>query len=105
MTAHGASGGLPGSAVGSLTVDDDSDEAYWRGIERATAELHRSADLERLRDLSQRHPEWPVRAACVRILGDRFADRPAAQEAIAAATHDEVDWVAFTAIRVCGEQR
>ncbi|MCO5971400.1 formylglycine-generating enzyme family protein [Actinoallomurus soli] len=96
---------LSGGDVGSLTVDGSSDEAYWRGIERITAELDRSADLDRLCDLSRRHPEWPVRAACVRILGARFADRPAAQEAIAAATHDEVDWVAFTSIRVCGEQR
>jgi len=93
-------------------VDEGSDEAYWRGIEQITAELDRTASLERLCDLSRRHPQWPVRAACVRILGARFAaERPGtqaaqvAQAAIAAATHDEVDWVAFTAIRVAGERR
>ena len=86
-------------------VDGSSDEAYWRDIEHVTSELERSADLSRLRDLARSHPEWPVRAASVRLLGERHAGDATARETIAAATHDEVDWVAFTAIRVAGEQR
>ena len=80
--------------------DGTTDDQYWLAIQQVTADLERHADLDRLCELAATHPEWPVRAACVRILGARFADREAAQRAIAAATHDTVDSVAFTAITV-----
>jgi formylglycine-generating enzyme required for sulfatase activity len=41
-----------------------------------------------------------VRAAAVRLLADRHTQDPAARAAVAAATHDTVDWVAFTALKV-----
>ncbi|MCZ7428749.1 SUMF1/EgtB/PvdO family nonheme iron enzyme [Micromonospora sp. WMMA1949] len=85
--------------------DGTADDQYWLAIQQVTADLERHADLDRLCELSATHPEWPVRAACVRILGASFADREAAQRAIAAATHDTVDSVAFTAITVAGEHR
>ncbi|MFE4590151.1 formylglycine-generating enzyme family protein [Streptomyces laurentii] len=51
------------------------------------------------------HRDWNVRRLCVERLAARFGDVPAAREAICAATHDDVDWVAFTAINVVGAQR
>ncbi|EDY47722.1 SUMF1/EgtB/PvdO family nonheme iron enzyme, partial [Streptomyces clavuligerus] len=45
-----------------------------------------------------RHADWNVRRICVDALAARFADSPEARQAICAATHDDVDWVAFTAI-------
>jgi gamma-glutamyl hercynylcysteine S-oxide synthase len=94
---------------GTHAVGHDSDVAYWASIDGAVAELEAQAateaGAEALRRLSGTHPQWPVRAACVRILGKYHADDPQAQAAIAAATHDTVDWVAFTAIREAGRRR
>lgn len=92
-----------------FTIDHLTDDAYWDCVDRAVAVLERRATdgegLSSLIETAASHPEWPIRAGCVRIMGEHLADDPAAQAAIAAATHDEVDWVAFTAIRVVGEQR
>ncbi|MFI1681815.1 formylglycine-generating enzyme family protein [Streptomyces sp. NPDC020607] len=55
--------------------------------------------------LSARHPEWPVRAAAVRILAGRHRHVPEAASAVAAASHDPVDWVAFTALKMATEYR
>lgn len=90
-------------------IDAADDPAYWTAIEQAEASLReRPPDDETLTllcELSGTHPEWPLRAAAVRQLGERFGDRPEATEAIVAATHDQTDWVSFTAIRTCGEHR
>ncbi|WP_221351032.1 SUMF1/EgtB/PvdO family nonheme iron enzyme [Streptomyces beigongshangae] len=51
------------------------------------------------------HADWNVRRICVETLFGRFGDSPPAREAICAATHDDVDWVAFTAINVVGALR
>jgi formylglycine-generating enzyme required for sulfatase activity len=56
-------------------------------------------------DLSTKHPEWLVRQACVEALGPRAEAEPEARRAIAAATHDPVDWVSFVAIGLCGQHR
>jgi iron(II)-dependent oxidoreductase len=87
------------------TSDRTTDQQYWLTIDRIVTELAGQAELDKLVELSASHAEWPVRAACVRILGDRFAENAAAQHAIAAATHDTVDSVAFAAITVAGEHR
>jgi gamma-glutamyl hercynylcysteine S-oxide synthase len=90
-------------------VDRSSDSAYWDSIERIVEKVRAAGagpdGVTLLAGLSQTHPEWPVRAAAVRLLGQLHASTPVAAEAIAAATHDEVDWVAFTAIKVIGENR
>lgn len=84
----------------------DSDD-YWRTVERINELLRGEASvtIELLCELSRDHPEWPIRAVAVRLIAERFPADGAAQAAIAAATHDQVDWVAFTAIRACGEHR
>lgn len=94
--------------VGLPVVDTTSDDAYWDGIANVIGWMRDlpadDASLGLLCDLSRDHAEWPVRAGAVRRLGERLDDDRAAA-AIAAATHDQVDWVAFTAIQVCGEER
>lgn len=84
-----------------------SDDEYWRDIEREIAKLETSSADSGLRDRaiewSAQHEEWPVRAACLHILATKYLKDDAAAAAIAAATHDPVDWVAFTAIKLVGE--
>ncbi len=90
------------------TAEHGSDDAYWHCIDHLVSVLEEglSADagVATLIAVSAEHPEWPVRAAAVRLLGSR-CESPAVVEAIRAATHDVVDWVAFTAIRTIGERR
>lgn len=101
------SASISGSA--RFRLDHSSDGAYWDSVDRVSSTLEEEArgdiGLDLLRQLAEAHPEWPVRAACVRLLGERFNGQAEAQETIAAATHDEVDWVAFTAIRTAGDFR
>lgn len=61
--------------------------------------------VETLAQTATAHEIWQVRAAAVRLLGEHHASDPRASGAIAAATHDRVDWVAFTAIKTIGEHR
>lgn len=93
----------------SVVVDHSSDLAYWASIDAAMARLTpgavSGAGIDLLAGLARSHPEWPVRAASVRLLAEHQAADPTAQAAVAAATHDPVDQVAFTAIRVAGEHR
>ncbi|WP_062218163.1 SUMF1/EgtB/PvdO family nonheme iron enzyme [Streptomyces sp. NBRC 109706] len=49
------------------------------------------------------HRDWNVRRIAVSALAKRFVDSPAARSAICEATHDDVDWVAFTAIEAVRE--
>jgi iron(II)-dependent oxidoreductase len=92
-----------------LDIDGSSDDAYWKSIESIVADLTRAAPgpagVGLLITVAGSHPEWPVRAAAVRLLGEYHASAPAAADAVAAATHDEVDWVAFTAIQTVGKHR
>src|ERR1700761_4732053 len=84
-------------------VDHTSDQAYWESIEgivEALRRLEARDQLPALSMLAREHPEWPGRAAWVRMLGEAHGAEPAAHAAIAGATHDEVDQVAFTAIQV-----
>jgi len=90
-------------------IDEQSDDAYWHSVERVAARLTAEAagpsGAEFLADVSAHHPEWPVRAAAVRLLADEHGDSAVAGAAVAAAIHDEVDWVAFTAIELAGRLR
>lgn len=52
-----------------------------------------------------RHDDWNVRRLSVESLGARFSGDEDARAAICEAIHDDVDWVAFTAIKVAGEHR
>jgi formylglycine-generating enzyme required for sulfatase activity len=81
---------------------------YWSQINDIINQVKKTADegdVAVICRMAREHPQWPVRAACVVTLGERFADQDSAKETIADATHDEVDQVAFTAIRTAGERR
>ncbi|MEV5240124.1 SUMF1/EgtB/PvdO family nonheme iron enzyme [Streptomyces cinnamoneus] len=67
--------------------------------------LAEEGKIAELCDMSREYNEWPVRAFCIALLGEHFADDKDAKEAIAYGTHDPVDQVAFTAIRTAGEKR
>lgn len=54
---------------------------------------------------SATHPEWVIRAASLRILADHFLSDPSTVRALRRATHDCVDWVAFTSIQLMGRHR
>jgi iron(II)-dependent oxidoreductase len=92
-----------------LVIDDSSDDRYWASVERVVElaeEKGRAADgVPLLASLVVTHPEWPVRAGAVRLLAAHHVGDPAADAAVAAATHDTVDWVAFTALKVIAEYR
>ncbi|MFB7560415.1 formylglycine-generating enzyme family protein [Streptomyces brevispora] len=93
-----------------MTVTDDStDDRYWASVERVVAlagQKGRTADgIPLLASIAVSHPEWPVRAGAVRLLATHHAGDEAAGAAVAAATHDTVDWVAFTALKVITEHR
>ncbi|MGD6755264.1 formylglycine-generating enzyme family protein [Streptomyces sp. BH105] len=92
-----------------LVIDDSTDDRYWASVERvlALAEQQGRAPggVPLLVSVSTAHPEWPVRAGAVRLLAERYAGDPDADAAVAAATHDTVDWVAFTALKVITEHR
>ncbi|NLU70757.1 formylglycine-generating enzyme family protein [Streptomyces sp. HNM0574] len=91
-------------------VDHSGDEVYWSSIariERHLSEVTRASDGYRdtLVELSRNHPEWPVRALSLRLLARDLPEDATARAAIGAASHDDVDWVAFTSIRLVGELR
>ncbi|MET9896552.1 SUMF1/EgtB/PvdO family nonheme iron enzyme [Streptomyces sp. NPDC006465] len=92
-----------------LVIDDSTDDRYWASVERVVdlaGQKAPTADgVPLLASLVAAHPEWPVRAGAVRLLAAHHADDPAAGSAVAAATHDTVDWVAFTALKVITQYR
>lgn len=51
------------------------------------------------------HRDWNIRRIAVEILASRFVETEQGRQAICAATHDDVDWVAFTAIKAAGSYR
>lgn len=58
--------------------------------------------LAQLVEWSSGHGEWRVRLLCLELLAEHFIGEAAAVRAIGRGTHDPVDWVAFTAIRLAG---
>ena len=85
-------------------VDHTTDDRYWGSISEACRALQAIASEPAGEDLllksSRFHPEWPVRAHALRLLSDHHATSPAARQFITDATHDDVDWVAFTALEL-----
>ena len=107
---RGAGGtGASGTERNLPAIDHSTDGAYWGSISRVVANLERQAESDRgcllLVNLSSDHPEWPVRAAAVRLLAEHHRERVIALRAIAAAVCDDVDQVAFTAIELAGRHR
>jgi formylglycine-generating enzyme required for sulfatase activity len=92
-----------------LKVDGSSDERYWASvgsvIRLADEHGQDASGIPLLISLSVHHPEWPVRAAAVRLLAARHREVPQAASAVAGASHDPVDWVAFTALKMATEHR
>lgn len=92
-----------------LVIDESTDDRYWASVERvlelARAKGRAADGVPLLATLAVTHPEWPVRAGAVRLLAEHHAGDPAADSAVAASTHDTVDWVAFTALKVITEYR
>ncbi|MCG7527313.1 SUMF1/EgtB/PvdO family nonheme iron enzyme [Streptomyces sp. OfavH-34-F] len=92
-----------------LVIDDSTDARYWASVQRVidlAGEKGSGPDgIPLLVSLLAAHPEWPVRAGAVRLLAAHHAGDPAADTAVASATHDTVDWVAFTALKVITEHR
>lgn len=88
-------------------IDDCNDAEYWVSVAKISNELRDlpidDDTLSLLSSLSSNHPDWPIRAAAIRQLAESFGHRDSAIEAIVAATHDQTDWVSFTAIKLCGE--
>lgn len=94
---------LPDSSVLAALPAD----AYAQRLELLEKELAshpaESHFAELLSSAATDHGDWNVRRLCVEALAEHFAEVPTARQAICAATHDDVDWVAFTAIQVIGE--
>ncbi len=99
---------LDGLADASVLSKLD-EQAYADRLRELERVLGESADSEpvvrELCEYAVGHADWNVRRIAVRVLADRFVQVAAAREAICAATHDDVDWVAFTAIKAAGEHR
>ncbi|AQW47469.1 SUMF1/EgtB/PvdO family nonheme iron enzyme [Streptomyces violaceusniger] len=84
-------------------------QEYRDRIQRIEKALTDAADgdlsLKELAEWAVGHRDWNVRRLAVETLAARFVDAPEARAAITEAIHDDVDWVAFTAIKVAGEHR
>lgn len=81
-----------------------ADGPFISGLAESAAR-HDSAIHEQLLHTSACHEQWTVRAASLEILVEHFLAETGTAAALARATHDPVDWVAFTAIRLIGEHR
>lgn len=99
----------PGPETPPRDASEYTDEEYWRHIRAVVtfleSHLNSAGHLELLIEWSASHEEWPVRAACIRLLAENYLQHSAAAWALAAATHDSVDWVAFTSIQLVGKYR
>lgn len=91
----------------ALSALDDQAYADRLGqLEKAMAAAGSAGDLVReLCDLAVGHADWNVRRIAVQTLAARHTSSADARRAICDATHDDVDWVAFTAIKAAGEHR
>ncbi|MEU9592564.1 SUMF1/EgtB/PvdO family nonheme iron enzyme [Streptomyces sp. NPDC048193] len=85
---------VPADGTDHLVTD------LWTGAVRRDPGVH-----ERVLRLSAHHDRWTVRVACLNILAAHFLTETGTAEALARATHDSVDWVAFTGIRLIGQHR
>jgi formylglycine-generating enzyme required for sulfatase activity len=95
---------VDGESLRDLGDQDYADRM--RAVEKAIDECPPSDELVRtLCDWTAEHPDWNVRRLAVITLAGRFGAYAQAREAVSEATHDDVDWVAFTAIKAAGEHR
>ncbi|MGH3784171.1 MAG: SUMF1/EgtB/PvdO family nonheme iron enzyme [Pseudonocardiaceae bacterium] len=84
-------------------LDDEPYHQRLFAVEKAIEAAADSSDLAaELAVLAVEHRDWHIRRIAVATLADRFINSPQSRAAICAATHDDVDWVAFTAIRAAG---
>jgi formylglycine-generating enzyme required for sulfatase activity len=92
-----------------LAVDRSDDARYWASVQSLVAQAERigqdRSGIPTLISLAVKHPEWPVRAAALRVLAERHLDDPAAAATVAGGTHDPVDWVAFTSLKLITRHR
>lgn len=87
-------------------LDDDSYRQRLFAVEKAIEASADSPELAaELAKMAVEHGDWQIRRIAVVTLADRFVTVPAARAAICDATHDDVDWVAFTAIQAVGATR
>jgi iron(II)-dependent oxidoreductase len=96
--------------VDPVTLRDLDNQAYAKCMQDLEKAISDQADSEcamerELCSLAVDHSDWNVRRIAVRALAARFPVSAAARAAICAATHDDVDWVAFTAIQAAGEHK
>jgi formylglycine-generating enzyme required for sulfatase activity len=87
-------------------LDADSYRERLAAVEKAVQTSPRSPGLvAELAATAVGHEDWQIRRIAVVTLAERFIDEPAARAAICQATHDDVDWVAFTAIQAAGSAK
>lgn len=87
-------------------LDDQDYAERMRDLEKAIGDRSDPEGVEHeLCSLAVEHGDWNVRRIAVCALAEHFTASEAARAAICAATHDDVDWVAFTAIKAAGEHR
>lgn len=92
------------SVLSKLDVQAYADRLH--ALEKVMADSAESEPVvQELCGYAVEHADWNVRRIAVGVLADRFVHLAAAREAICEATHDDVDWVAFTAIKAAGEHR
>lgn len=84
-------------------LDADSYHQRLSAIEKAVGAAEETPELAaELARAAVGHRDWQVRRIAVAALAERFVAVPEAKAAICDATHDDVDWVAFTAIQAAG---
>ncbi|MDT0444511.1 SUMF1/EgtB/PvdO family nonheme iron enzyme [Streptomyces johnsoniae] len=87
-------------------LDETAYHVRLKEIEEAIEAAESSDTLARtLSSIALSHRDWHVRRIAVTTLSKRFVDSPAAREAVCSATHDDVDWVAFSAIKAVHETK
>jgi gamma-glutamyl hercynylcysteine S-oxide synthase len=86
------------------TISDDEYRQRIDEIAAAFSVLSSDVAAAVISEAAAKHPDWGVRRQAVVAL-DRFVGEAWARNAICAATHDDVDWVAFTAIQLAGQHR
>lgn len=86
-----------------------SGQEYRDRVQAIKNALDNSADsdlsVHELSNWAVGHRDWNVRRIAVETLAARFVKNEEARRAISEAIHDDVDWVAFTAIKAAGHHR
>ena len=89
-----------------LAIDDFDDQRYWASLNATIDPVGRGDENQVARWAPcqvlwwVKHPGWPARAAAARLLAERHAGYLKANIAVAVATHDAVDGITFTDLKV-----